>query len=87
MRNMNFIVLLTASLFSDRGPAELAAQGMEVMFVIRFHAGTAFFLAYRSRSTSCAWPAAMNAVGPGPRERRGEWNDEMPDTVTGAKRL
>jgi len=45
MRNMNSTLLLKASPFSDRGPAELAAQGMEVMFVIRFHAGAAFFLA------------------------------------------
>lgn len=44
MRNMNLALLLKASLFPDRGPAELAAIGMEVMFVVLFYAGAAFFL-------------------------------------------
>jgi bile acid:Na+ symporter, BASS family len=44
MRNMNLALLLKASLFPDRGPAELASIGMEVMFVVLFYAGAAFFL-------------------------------------------
>lgn len=42
MRNMNLALLLKASLFPDRGPAELADLGMEVMFVVLFYAGVAF---------------------------------------------
>ena len=44
MRNMNLALLLKASLFPDRGPPELAAIGMEVMFAVLFYAGAAFFL-------------------------------------------
>ena len=44
MRNMNLALLLKAGLFPDRGPAELAAVGAEVMFVVLFYAGAAFFL-------------------------------------------
>lgn len=44
MRNMNLALLLKASLFPDRGPADVAAIGMEVMFVVLFYAGAAFFL-------------------------------------------
>jgi bile acid:Na+ symporter, BASS family len=44
MRNMNLALLLKASLFPDRGPPELAAIGMEVMYVVLFYAGAAFFL-------------------------------------------
>ena len=44
MRNMNLALLLKASLFPDRGPADLAAIGTEVMFVVLFYAGAAFFL-------------------------------------------
>lgn len=42
MRNMNLALLLKASLFPDRGPTDVAAIGMEVMFVILFYAGSAF---------------------------------------------
>ena len=44
MRNMNLALLLKAGLFPDRGPAALAAVGAEVMFVILFYAGAAFFM-------------------------------------------
>ncbi len=44
MRNMNLALLLKASLFPDRGPDELAAIGTEVMFVVLFYAGAAFFI-------------------------------------------
>jgi BASS family bile acid:Na+ symporter len=44
MRNMNLAILLKASLFPDRGPTEIAGIGMEVMFVVLFYAGAAFFL-------------------------------------------
>ncbi len=44
MRNMNLALLLKASMFPDSGPTELAALGMEVMFVVLFYAGAAFFL-------------------------------------------
>lgn len=44
MRNMNLALLLKAGLFPDRGPADLAALGAEVMFVVLFYAGAAFFL-------------------------------------------
>lgn len=44
MRNMNLALLLKAGLFPDRGPPELAALGSEVMFVVLFYAGSAFFL-------------------------------------------
>jgi BASS family bile acid:Na+ symporter len=44
MRNMNLALLLKAGLFPDRGPADLAAVGSEVMFVVLFYAGAAFFL-------------------------------------------
>jgi bile acid:Na+ symporter, BASS family len=44
MRNMNLALLLKASLFPDRGPDELAAFGTEVMFVVLFYAGAAFFI-------------------------------------------
>lgn len=44
MRNMNLALLLKAGLFPDRGPPELAAIGAEVMFVVLFYAGAAFFL-------------------------------------------
>ncbi len=41
MRNMNLALLLKASLFPERGPAELASLSPEVMFVILFYAGAA----------------------------------------------
>jgi BASS family bile acid:Na+ symporter len=44
MRNMNLALLLKAGLFPDRGPAALADIGAEVMFVVLFYAGSAFFL-------------------------------------------
>lgn len=44
MRNMNLALLLKASLFPDRGPDELAVIGTEVMFVVLFYAGAAFFI-------------------------------------------
>jgi BASS family bile acid:Na+ symporter len=44
MRNMNLALLLKAGLFPENGPAEVAAVGAEVMFVILFYAGAAFFL-------------------------------------------
>jgi BASS family bile acid:Na+ symporter len=44
MRNMNLALLLKAGLFPDRGPADVAALGAEVMFVVLFYAGAAFFL-------------------------------------------
>ncbi len=44
LRNMNLALLLKASLFPERGPTDLAAIGAEVMFVILFYAGAAFFL-------------------------------------------
>ena len=44
MRNVNLALLLKASLFPDRGPTERATIGMEVMFVVLFYAGAAFFL-------------------------------------------
>lgn len=44
MRNVNLALLLKAGLFPDRGPADLAALGAEVMFVVLFYAGAAFFL-------------------------------------------
>ena len=44
MRNMNLALLLKASLFPERGPSDVAAIGMEVMFVVLFYAGAAFFL-------------------------------------------
>ena len=42
--NMNLALLLKASLFPERGSPEMAAIGMEVMFVVLFYAGAAFFL-------------------------------------------
>ncbi|MCE9534637.1 MAG: bile acid:sodium symporter [Planctomycetes bacterium] len=44
MRNMNLALLLKASLFPDRGPTDVANIGAEVMFVVLFYAGAAFFL-------------------------------------------
>jgi len=44
MRNMNLALLLKAGLFPDRGPEAVAALGTEVMFVVLFYAGSAFFL-------------------------------------------
>jgi BASS family bile acid:Na+ symporter len=44
MRNINLALLLKAGLFPDRGPAAVAHIGMEVMFVLLFYAGAAFFL-------------------------------------------
>lgn len=44
MRNINLALLLKAGLFPDRGPDDLAALGTEVMFVVLFYAGAAFFM-------------------------------------------
>jgi BASS family bile acid:Na+ symporter len=44
MRNMNLALLLKASLFPDRGTPEVAAMGAEVMYVVLFYAGAAFFM-------------------------------------------
>ncbi|CAN5378092.1 bile acid:sodium symporter family protein [soil metagenome] len=44
MRNMNLALLLKASLFPDRGPADVSAIGTEVMYVVLFYAGAAFFM-------------------------------------------
>ena len=63
MRNMNLALLLKAGLFPDRGPPELAALGSEVMFVVLFYAGSAFFLGL---------PLALNFLRMARRdERRG----------------
>jgi BASS family bile acid:Na+ symporter len=44
MRNMNLALLLKAGLFPDRGTEAVSAIGAEVMFVLLFYAGAAFFL-------------------------------------------
>jgi BASS family bile acid:Na+ symporter len=44
MRNVNLALLLKAGLFPEGGPTPLSALGSEVMFVILFYAGAAFFL-------------------------------------------
>ena len=41
---MNLALLLKASLFPESGTTEGATIGMEVMFVVLFYAGAAFFL-------------------------------------------
>jgi bile acid:Na+ symporter, BASS family len=61
MRNMNLALLLKASLFPSDGPTELAAIGMEVMFVVLFYAGSAFFLGL---------PLALNFLRLARREER-----------------
>jgi len=61
MRNMNLALLLKASLFPDRGPTDIAAIGMEVMFVVLFYAGAAFFLGL---------PLALNFLRLARREER-----------------
>lgn len=75
MRNMNLALLLKASLFPDRGPTELAALGMEVMFVILFSAGAAFFLGL---------PLALNFLR---MARRDERRGLLPFAVESAHRI
>ncbi|CAN5528925.1 bile acid:sodium symporter family protein [soil metagenome] len=61
MRNMNLALLLKASLFPDRGPADVAAIGTEVMYVVLFYAGAAFFMGL---------PLALNFLRLARREER-----------------
>ncbi len=63
MRNMNLALLLKVSLFPERGPAELAAVGAEVMFAVLFYAGAAFFLGL---------PLALNFLRLARRDERRE---------------